>query len=130
MARELGERCVETAFDIVGEPNVGHRSAGLAGQVVMVADECLGQLEAGKVADPGQASDHTFGFEHGEIAVDAARSLPRGPVDDLVDSERPARLGERLDQVAPSTRVAAVVTSETRGDILVEVRRHCLSIPT
>lgn len=130
MACELCERFVETAFEIVGELNVGHRPAGLAGQVVMMADERLGELEAGKVADTGQASDHTFGFEHGEVAVDAARSLPWGPLDDLVDSERPARFGERLDQVATRTCIAAVVTSETRSDILVEVRRHSPSILT
>ena len=77
---ELRERLVELAFEVVGELHVGHGAAHLAGEVVMVPDERLGELEPGEVADAGQAPHDALGLEHREVAVDAARALARRPL--------------------------------------------------
>src|SRR5262245_33781071 len=45
------ERSLEPALQIGGEVHVGHRTTDLAREVVMVADERLGELEPGEVAD-------------------------------------------------------------------------------
>ena len=66
---------LELALEVVGEMHVGHGTAHLAREVVMVPDERLGELEAGELADAGQATDDALGLEHGEVAVDAARAL-------------------------------------------------------
>ena len=107
-----------------GSSHVGHGAADLARQVVMMAHERLGQLEAGEVADPREAPYDPLGLEHREVAVHAAQALPRRALDDLVDRERAAGLGQRLDQVAAGAGVAAVVAGESCGDVLVEVGRH------
>ena len=104
--------------------HVGHGAAHLAREVVVVADERLGELEAGEVADAGHAADDAFGLEHREVAVDAARALARGPDHDLVDGEGPAGLGEHLDQVAAGAGVAAGAVGEPGGHGLVQDQRR------
>ena len=74
---EAGERAIELGFELVREVHVGHRTTLATREVVMVADECLGQLEPRELADPGHAMDDALGLEHREIAVDAARALAR-----------------------------------------------------
>jgi hypothetical protein len=131
---QSGEGLVELALEIVGEVNVGHGAAHLAREVMVVPDERLGELEPGEVADAGHAPDHAFGFEHGEIAVDAARALAWRPDHDLVDRERTPGLGEHLDQVTAGACVPAGPVGETSGDglvqddALVRVRSHALSV--
>ena len=126
---EIGEHTIELGFELTGEVHVGHRTTLPAREVVMVADEGFGQLEAGEFPDAGHAMDDAFGLENGEIAIDAARALPGRPHDDLVDGERTAGGRERLDQIAPRARVAAVVVGETRGDGFVKLGSHRRSIP-
>jgi hypothetical protein len=126
---EIGEGTIELGFELMGEVHVGHRTTRPAREVVMVADEGFGQLEAGKFPDAGHAMDDALGLENGEIAIHAARALPGSPHDDLVDGERPPGGRERLDQIAPSARVAAVVVGETRRYGFVKLGLHDRSIP-
>jgi len=95
---------------------------------VVVADERLGQLEPGELADPGHTVDDSFGLEHGEIAVDAARALARGALDDLVDGERATGGGQRFDEIAARARVAAGTVGESRRHGVVQVGRHPPSV--
>src|SRR4051794_2278226 len=95
---------------------------------MVMADERFGQLEAGEIADPGHPAHHAFGFEHRKVAVDAARTLARGPYDDLVDGEGLARFRKELDEVTAGAGVAAGAVGETGGDRLVQIQRHRLSI--
>ena len=103
-AGEAGERTIELGFELVGEVHVGHRTTLPAREVVMVADERLGQLEPGELADAGHAMDDAFGLEHREVAVHAARALAGAADDDLVDGEGTAGGGERLDEIAARAR--------------------------
>jgi hypothetical protein len=131
---QKGEGLVELALEIVGKVHVGHRAANLARKVMVVPDERLGELEPGEIADARHAPDHPFGFEHGEIAVDAARPLARCPDHDLVDSEGAAGLGQHLDQVATGAGVAPGAVGEAGGHGLVQdhavvsVRCHGASV--
>ena len=126
---QAGERAIELGFERVRELHVGHRTTFAARQVVMVADECLRQLEPRELADPGQAVDDPLRLEHGEIAVDAARALTRGAQDDLVDGERPTGSREHVDEVAAGAGVAAGVAGESGCHSLVQVGRHGAIIP-
>jgi hypothetical protein len=126
---ERGQGAVELAFELRRKMHVGHRTTAAAGEVVMVADERLRELEPCELADAGHAVDDAFGLEDCEVAVDAARALPRRTNDDLVDGERAARGRERLDQIPARPRVAAVAVGEARRHRIVQVGRHEGSIP-
>jgi len=126
---QAGERAIELGFERVGELHVGHRTTFAARQVVMVADECLRQLEPRELADPGQAVDDPLRLEHGEIAVHAARALARCPQDDIIDGERATGGREHVDEVAAGAGVAAGVTGESGCHGIVQVGRHGAIIP-
>jgi len=131
---QAAESLVELALEIVGEMHVGHGSAHLTRQVMVVAHQRLGELESGLVADAGHPADHAFGLEDGEVAVDAARPLLRRPHHDLVDRERTPGFGEHLDEIPPGAGVAARTVREAGGHGLVQddtflcVRRHPTSV--
>jgi hypothetical protein len=125
---EAREDAIELRLELVRKVHVGHRTTHSTREVVMMTDQCLGELEAGELADPCHAMHDPLGFEHGEIAVNAARALAGGSEDDLVDGERPARRREHLDQIPPRARVAPVVVRETRGNGRVKIRSHRASI--
>ena len=128
-AGETGKRTIELAFELRGEVHVGHRTTLATRQMVMVADEGFGQLEAGEFPDAGHAMDDALGLEDGEIAIHAARALPGSPHHDLVDGERTPGGRKRFDQIAPRARVAAVAVGETRRDGFVKLGSHDRSIP-
>jgi hypothetical protein len=127
-AGEAGEDSIELGLEVVGEVHVGHGTTHPAREVMMMTHQRLGQFEAGELAHAGHAMHDSLGFEHGEIAVDAARTLPRRAQHDLVDGQRPPRRGEDLDQVAPGAGVPTVVVRETRRHGLVKIGSHESSI--
>ena len=126
--RKVGQDAIELRFELVREVHVGHRPTHATREVVVVPDQRLRELEPGELADSRHAMHDALGFEHGEIAVDAARALPRSSQDDLVDGQRSARGREHLDQIAPGARVAAVVIREPRRNSRVKVGSHGESI--
>ena len=79
-----------------------------ADEVVVVADEILGQLEAGVLARRDDPVHHAHLLEHVEVAVGRALAQPGRRVDQLGDRDRPGRGHERLDQPPPAARVALV----------------------
>ena len=126
---ELAENPIKVTFEFAGQVHVGHRTTLMTSEVVMVADERLGQLEPGELADAGHARHDALGLEHGEIAVDAARALTGSANHDLVDGERPTGPGQRIDEISAGTGVAAIVIGESRRHRLVQIRCHPDSVP-
>lgn len=126
---EAREDAIELGLELMGEMHVGHRTTDPTREMMVVADEGLGELETGELPDAGHAMHDALGLEDGKIAVDAARTLAGSPHDDLVDGEGPARGRERLDQIAAGARVAAVVVGEARRHRLVKLGTHERSIP-
>ena len=85
---EDGKCAVQVGFEVVGERDVGHGSAGGAREVMVVTEGMLGELESGVLARVvREAMDEIGFFENGERAVDAAEWC-RGPDTNLVDGQR------------------------------------------
>jgi hypothetical protein len=94
LLRDLTERALEAALRLAWQLEVGHGAAHTAGEVVMMAEEVLRQLEACELAVAGDAVDEEDLLEDGEVAVHGALRQRRRRPEDLGDGQGLPGIGE------------------------------------
>src|SRR6478672_6752554 len=65
----LAHRPLELLLEAVGDREVTYRPTGGADQVMVVAGQVVGQLEAGVLLAGGDAADHPGLLEDGEVPI-------------------------------------------------------------
>jgi len=104
--------------------HVLHLPAPAARQVVVVAGQLLGQLEAPVVIDAGDPTDHSGLDERGDISIGAALGQLGAGGEDLGDRQRPARPGQGGHQRLAHRGVPLLETGQAQGGLLVDGREQ------
>jgi hypothetical protein len=119
------ELAFELLLDRVFELDVDDRSARVAGEMVVMARELLGQLEACVSRLTGaQATDDVGSLEHRQVAVDAAQLQARIQDEDVLDRQRVVGRVEEVDQLSALSGVAASGALQAVGCYVVHVHNH------
>lgn len=110
-------RVHDRAFERPLEPGGGGEildpSAFLADEVVVVAGEVLGELEAREPVAGDDPVQHARGLQHHEVAVGAALCQTRTLVEDLGRGERSGCRHEDRNQLGAAVREALIHAAET-----------------
>ena len=127
----LGCHRVKGRLDTVGQVDVVESSAARADQVMMVARQLLGQLEACDTVRGRQADDDRTRLEHAEVAVEGALGPGATTVDvaqQLSDGQGTTCPEQHVHQGAPTTGVALPPTMEAVSDDGVQIFGHTVRV--
>ncbi len=94
---DLGHGVAERLLEAGIGWDVLNHAAHRADEVMVVTDEVLGELEAGKLVVRDDAVHHTGFDEDHEVAVHAALGQPVSSVEHFRDGEGTRRRGEDID---------------------------------
>jgi hypothetical protein len=118
------QRVVELSFGAVGQGEVAHPAAFAAHQVMVVMlGEVFGQLVVRVFVAGGDAADQAGLLEHRQVAVHRALGKTWAVTQDHRDGEWFAGLGQGVQQLAPSRRVALPVVAQALEGHVVDLHR-------
>src|SRR5512132_1334940 len=122
--RDPVERSFERSLELLGNVHITHLAASRTDEVVVVADQDLGQLVPPELLVRHQPAHHPSLLERGEVPVDRALFETGAAREDVRDRHRAPRVGEQLDQSPTLRRVPLAGRTEPRRRGRVEVEAH------
>src|SRR6476619_4153932 len=122
--RDPVERSFERSLELLGNVHITHLAASRTDEVVVVADQVLGQLVPPELLIRHQPAHHPGLLERGEVPVDRALFETGATREDVRDRHGAPRVGEQLDQSPTLRRVPLAGRPESRRRGRVEVAAH------